>query len=125
MQVRAHGWGTYAFHESTGGTPPISNSLTHRSQKTRLPFLYGVLSKPSHGSMKGREERANVGPLFATDHLQGMFGLWINRTDHRTTNVGSCLPYIRAGEEQLTTQVSSRDITSEQRHTQSISDVLR
>jgi hypothetical protein len=112
MQVRTRGWETYAFHGSTGGTPPISNLLIRRSQKTRLRFHHDVLSTPSHGSLKGPEERANAGRLFATDHLQSMFGLGKGRTKHRTTNVESCLFYIRAGEEQLPAQVSSRNIIS-------------
>jgi hypothetical protein len=77
MQVRARGWEIYAFRGSTGGILPISNLLIRRSQKARLQFLHGVLSKQSHGSLKGLEERANVGPLFATDHLQGMFSLGV------------------------------------------------
>ena len=125
MQVRARGWETYAFHGSTGGILPISNLRRCRSQKTRLRFHHGVLSKPSHGSLKGPEEKANVGRLFATDHLQGMFGLGKKRTEYRRTNVGSCLFYTRAGEGQLPAKISIRNIISEQRHTQCLSDVLR
>jgi hypothetical protein len=75
MQVHARGWETYAFHGSTRGTPSISNLLIRRSPKTRLRFLHGVLSKRSHGSPKGPEERANAGRLFATGYLQGVFSL--------------------------------------------------
>jgi hypothetical protein len=73
MQVQTRGWETYAFHGSTGGILPISNLLIRRFQKARLRFLHGVLSKRNHGSLKGPEERANVGHLFVTDHLQGMY----------------------------------------------------
>jgi hypothetical protein len=125
MLVRAHGWETYAFHVSTKGIPPISNFLIRRSETARLRFHHGVLAKQSHGLLRGPEERANAGRLFATDHLQVMFGPGSKRTEHRTTDVGSCLFYIRAGEGQLPAQVSSRYIISEQRHTQSLSDVLR
>ena len=47
----------------------------HRSQKTKLRFLYGALSKRCHGSSKDPEEKANVGHLFAADYLYDIFSL--------------------------------------------------
>jgi hypothetical protein len=99
MEVRARGEETHAFHGPTEWILPISNLHIRRFPRTMLRFPYGAHSKSSYDSLMGLEERANVGRLFATDHLQCMLSVGQKRTEHRTTNVGSCLLYLRAGAE--------------------------
>ena len=66
---------THVSRESIKGILPLSNLVILRSPRTKLPFLRGVLWKRSHGSSKDLEEIANVGRLFATDHLRDSFNL--------------------------------------------------
>lgn len=60
---------TYVSRVSIRGIQSISSLLMHRSQKTKLRFRYGVLSKRCRGSSKDPEEKANAGRLFAADRL--------------------------------------------------------
>jgi hypothetical protein len=74
---------TYVSHGSTRGTPSISILLRFLLERTILRYLYGVPSRQSHGSLKGLEERATVGPLFVTGHLRGNFGLAVKTDEIR------------------------------------------
>jgi hypothetical protein len=51
----------YDCHESTTATLSISNLRTCCYQRTILRFLYGDHPRTCGGSLKGQEERANVG----------------------------------------------------------------
>jgi hypothetical protein len=60
-------------HVSTVTTLSISNLPICCSERTTFRFLYGDLSKRCGDSLKGQEERANVGHPFGIGHLQRWF----------------------------------------------------
>jgi hypothetical protein len=61
----------------------------YRSQRTMTRFQRGALSKRSHDSLMGREEKANVEHLFATGDLQRTVSLGNEMQYKETTNVSS------------------------------------
>ena len=91
-------------------TLSISNLPICCSERTIFRFLYGDLSKRCGDSLKGQEERANVGHPFGIGHLQRWFqSRRIRMEKAGKTNVSSCSLRLRSPEERLQPAVSTGD----------------